>query len=83
MPIDHRTQKSNNALLLAFAKSDAGAAHILSERLLPKAYAQAFHVLRNQADAEDVAQKAFLNCGVRHQTGKRTVQKCQLGSVRL
>ena len=59
MPIDHITQKSNNALLLSFAKGNAGAARVLSERLLPKAYAQAFHQLRNQTAAEDIAQEAF------------------------
>ena len=60
MPIDPTTQMSDNALLAAFAKGHADAARLLSERLLPKAYAQAFFRLRNQADAEDIAQEAFI-----------------------
>jgi len=60
MPIDPTTQMSDNALLAAFAKGHADAARLLSERLLPKAYAQAFFWLRNQADAEDIAQEAFI-----------------------
>jgi len=60
MPIDPTTQMSDNALLAAFAKGHADAARLLSEQLLPKAYAQAFFRLRNQADAEDIAQEAFI-----------------------
>lgn len=60
MPIDPTTQMSDNALLAAFAKGHADAARLLSERLSPKAYAQAFFRLRNQADAEDIAQEAFI-----------------------
>ena len=60
MPIDPTTQMSDNALLAAFAKGHADAARLLSERLLPKAYAQAFFRLHNQADAEDIAQEAFI-----------------------
>ena len=58
MPIDHITRKSNNALLLAFAKGNTRAARVLSDSLLPKIYARAFHQIRNQADAEDIAQEA-------------------------
>ena len=83
MPIDHITQKNNNSLLFAFAKVNAEAARVLSERLFSKAYAQAFHQLHNQADVKDIAQEAFLNSVVWHQIGKRMVPKCQLGSVRL
>ena len=60
LQIDPTTQMSDNALLAAFAKGHADAARLLSERLLPKAYAQAFFRLRNQADAEDIAQEAFI-----------------------
>ena len=60
MPIDPTTRMSDNALLAAFAKGHADAARLLTERLLPKAYAQAFFWLRNQADAEDIAQEAFI-----------------------
>lgn len=61
MPINHKTKTSDNALLVAFAKGIAGAARVPSERLLPKAYAQVPHQLRNQADAEDIAKGAFLD----------------------
>ena len=83
MPIDHITQKNNNSLLFAFAKVNAEAARVLSERLFSKAYAQAFHQLHNQADAADIAHKAFLDSGVWHQIGKRMVPKCLLGSITL
>ena len=83
MPIDHITQKNNNSLLFAFVKGNAEAARILSKRLFPKAYAQAFHQLHNQADAKHIAQKAFLGSVVWHQIGKKMVPQCQLGSVRL
>lgn len=60
MPIDPTTQMSDNALLAAFAKGHSDAARLLCERLLPKAYAQAFFRLHNQADAEDIAQETFI-----------------------
>ena len=60
MPIDPTTQMGDNALLAAFAKGHSDAARLLCERLLPKAYAQAFFRLHNQADAEDIAQEAFI-----------------------
>ena len=60
MPIDPTTQMSDNALLAAFAKGHSDAAQLLCERLLPKAYAQAFFRLCNQADANDITQEAFI-----------------------
>ena len=69
MPIDPTTRMSDNALLAAFAKGHADAARLLSERLLPKAYTGVFW-LRNQADAEDIAQEAFINCGAWPKLGR-------------
>lgn len=50
----------DNALLVLFANGSAQAAQILTQRLMPKVFAQAFHKLQNRADAEDVTQEAFL-----------------------
>ena len=77
IPTNYITRKSNNAMLLAFAKGNAGAARVLSEKLLPKACAQAFNYLHKQTDVKDIAQDAFLDCGVLHQTGKKM---CQLST---
>lgn len=51
---------TDNVLLVAFANGDRQAAEQLTERLLPKIYAHAYHRLGNIADAEDVTQEAFL-----------------------
>ena len=51
---------TDNVLLVAFANGDRQAAQQLTERLMPKIYAHAYHRLGNIADAEDVTQEAFL-----------------------
>lgn len=51
---------SDHALMTAFAAGDRSAARDLSSRLAPKAYAVAFRMLGNGADAEDVTQEAML-----------------------
>lgn len=53
-------KETDNVLLVAFANGDRQAAQQLTERLLPKIYAHAYHRLGNIADAEDVTQEAFL-----------------------
>ena len=53
-------KETDNVLLVAFANGDRRAAQQLTERLLPKIYAHAYHRLGNIADAEDVTQEAFL-----------------------
>ena len=60
MPFGQLSGMSDNALLVAYANGTPQAAQILTERLMPKIFAQAFHRLRNKADAEDIAQEAFL-----------------------
>jgi RNA polymerase sigma-70 factor (ECF subfamily) len=51
----------NDALLLArFAVGDQSAARILSDRLLPGVMRQAWRILGDEAEAEDVAQDAML-----------------------
>ena len=53
-------KETDNVLLIAFANGDCQAAQQLTDRLLPKIYAHAYHRLGNIADAEDVTQEAFL-----------------------
>jgi RNA polymerase sigma factor (sigma-70 family) len=48
------------ALLARFAAGDQGAARALTELLLPGALRQAWRILGDQAEAEDVAQDAML-----------------------
>lgn len=60
MPLDQNTDISDDALLLLYANGDDAAARILTLRLAPRAYAQAFRMLGNSAEAEDVAQEAMM-----------------------
>ncbi|WP_418268946.1 RNA polymerase sigma factor [Ketogulonicigenium robustum] len=48
------------ALLAAFARGDAAAAQALTGRLAPRAYAQAYRMLADAAEAQDVGQEAML-----------------------
>jgi RNA polymerase sigma-70 factor (ECF subfamily) len=50
----------DGALMVLFAKGDSGAARLLTERLLPRAWRHAARVLGDAAEAEDVAQEAML-----------------------
>jgi len=51
----------DDALLLArFAAGDQGAARILNDQLLPRVLCQAWRILGDEAEAEDVAQEAML-----------------------
>ncbi|MGA1179743.1 MAG: RNA polymerase sigma factor [Marivivens sp.] len=54
------TEAPDAALLIAFANGDAGAAHLLAERLLPRTLAQAQRMLSDRVEAEDVAQEAMM-----------------------
>lgn len=60
MPLDQNSDISDDALLLLYANGDEAAARILTIRLAPRAYAQAFRMLGNAAEAEDVAQEAMM-----------------------
>ena len=51
---------ADNDLLLLFANGDAGAARILTSRLMPTIFRHAYHRIYNQADAEDITQEAFM-----------------------
>ncbi|WP_224815540.1 RNA polymerase sigma factor [Hasllibacter sp. MH4015] len=50
----------DGALMVLFAHGDPGAARLLTERLLPRAFRHAARVLGDRAAAEDVAQEAML-----------------------
>ncbi len=60
MPLDQNADISDDALLQLYANGDQAAARILTLRLAPRAYAQAFRMLGNAAEAEDVAQDAMM-----------------------
>lgn len=51
---------SDGALMVLFARGDAGAARVLTGRLLPRAWRHAARVLGDPAEAEDVAQEAMM-----------------------
>lgn len=58
---DSRDPADENAALLAkFATGDQAAARLLTERLLPGTLRQAWRMLGDEAEAEDVAQEAML-----------------------
>ena len=50
----------DGALMVLFANGDPGAARVLTERLLPRAFRHAARVLGDRAEAEDLAQEAML-----------------------
>lgn len=54
------TDISDADLLAAFARGDRAAALTLTQRLTPRVMGQAFRMLGNRAEAEDVAQDAMM-----------------------
>ncbi|WP_110813298.1 RNA polymerase sigma factor [Pseudoroseicyclus aestuarii] len=54
------TGLSDGDLLVAYAAGQEAAAQLLTERLVPRVYAQAMRMLADRAEAEDVAQDAML-----------------------
>lgn len=60
MPYDQQDDMPDDALLVLFANGDQGAARALTLRLTPRAFAQAFRMLGDRAEAEDVAQEAMI-----------------------
>ena len=63
-PDDRGAQRAavdpDEALLAQFAKGDAAAARILTDRLGPRSYSVALRMLGNRAEAEDVTQDAMM-----------------------
>lgn len=60
MALDDQTDVDDAALLARYARGDAAAARALTARLVPRVHAQAFRMLGDSAEAEDVAQDAMM-----------------------
>ena len=60
MARDTSLSDPEGAWLLAYAAGDPQAASVLSRALGPRAYAQAYRMLADAAEAEDVAQEALI-----------------------
>lgn len=60
MPLDEERGPDEAELLAAYASGDAAAARMLTAQLAPRVYAQAYRMLGDQAEAEDVAQEAMM-----------------------
>ena len=60
MPYDAETEVGDDALLVLYANGDDRAARVLTLRLTPRVFAQAFRMLGDRAEAEDVAQEALM-----------------------
>ena len=60
MPYDAVSNVPDEVLLQRYLAGDRSAARMLTARLTPVVYAQAFRGLGNQADAEDVTQEALM-----------------------
>lgn len=58
--LDARNTDDDALLLARFAEGDHGAARALTEQFLPGAMRQAWRILGDEAEAEDVAQEAML-----------------------
>ena len=60
MPYDQQDEMPDDAVLVLYANGDQAAARTLTLRLTPRAFAQAFRMLGDRAEAEDVAQEAMI-----------------------
>lgn len=60
MALDAHTDEDDAALLARYARGDGAAARALTVRLVPRVHAQAFRMLGDNAEAEDVAQDAMM-----------------------
>lgn len=60
MPFDAYADAPDEALLALYANGDRDAARLFMHRLTPRIYRQAYRMLRDQAEAEDVTQEAML-----------------------
>ncbi|MEO0938577.1 MAG: RNA polymerase sigma factor [Pseudomonadota bacterium] len=60
MPLDEERGPDEAELLAAYARGDVAAARILTAQLAPRVYAQAYRMLGDTAEAEDVAQEAMM-----------------------
>jgi len=60
MQFNELSGMSDHALLEAYVNGIPGASKILTDRFMPKIFAQAFHRILNEADADDITQEAML-----------------------
>lgn len=60
MPLDAMTDESDEDLLAAYVRGEKTAARSLTLRLTPRVLGQAFRMLGDRAEAEDVTQEALL-----------------------
>lgn len=60
MPLDANLDVSDADLLAQYVRGDRGAARILTQRLTPVVFAQAYRLLGEQAEAEDATQEALM-----------------------
>lgn len=60
MPLDSEADRDDADVLADYAQGDRAAARVLTQRLTPVVYAQAWRMLQDKAEAEDVAQEALL-----------------------
>ena len=60
MAFDALSDVSDEALLVLYANGNAGGAHMLTLRLVPRLLSYAMRLLGDRAEAEDVAQEAML-----------------------
>lgn len=60
MPFDAQNDTSDDALLIAFGNGDRLAARVLTERHAPRVIGYAARLLKDRAEAEDVAQDAMM-----------------------
>ncbi|WP_299283159.1 RNA polymerase sigma factor [uncultured Tateyamaria sp.] len=60
MPLDTSPDTDDAAFLARYGRGDAAAARSLTVRLVPRVHAQAYRMLGDAAEAEDVAQEAMM-----------------------
>lgn len=60
MPLDDASAAEDDALVARFALGDGAAARVLTDRHAPRVLALARRMLRDEAEAEDVAQDAMM-----------------------
>ena len=60
MPLDAEPETTDAELLARYAAGDRAAARSLTQRLTPRVFAQAYRLLGDQAEAEDVTQEAMM-----------------------
>jgi len=60
MAFDALSELEDDALLVLYANGDRDAARLLTARLAPRVFGHAHRLLRDPAEAEDVAQEAML-----------------------